>query len=204
VAFPVGRGRLSRWKYSKASRYLAVSNFVAEQLNAAGVDRARIDIVYDAVADVAQANWDPAANAVALQSDDPGKCSGLITQAAAQAGIPIVFSTDLPRDLRRASMFLYLTSSEGLGSAAILSMAMGIPVIASRVEGLAEVFEDGVSGLYTANDPVEAAKFMRTIIDTPGLAEKLSTAGRRRAKELFSADRLLRETVAAYQKVLGE
>lgn len=204
VAFPVGRGVLSRWKYAKASRFLAVSNFVARQLEAGGIDRTRIELVYDAVACPSPGVWDAAAPAVAIDSNDPGKCRSLASDAAAQAGIPVIFSSDLPRDLQRASMFLYLTRSEGLGSAAVLALAMGIPVVASQVEGLGEVFEDGVSGLYTANDPGSVAAAMRSIVDKPGLGEMLSQAGRRRAENGFSADRMLEGTVAAYRKVFGD
>ena len=46
-------------------------------------------------------------------------------------------------------MFVYITESEGLGSAVLLAMAAGTPVIASRVGGLPEAIEDGVNGLLT-------------------------------------------------------
>ena len=204
VAFPVRRGVLSRMKYQRASRYLAVSNFVAQQLEEAGIARSRINIVHDAVQEIAPGIWDPNAAAVALDSDDPGKCRSLVADASRQAGIQIVFSSDLPRDLARASMFVYLTRSEGLGSAAILALAMGIPVVASRIEGLAEVFEDGVSGLYTMNDAGAAAAAMRRIIDTPGLGLSLSEAGQRRAQTEFSPRRMLDLTLAAYRQVLDD
>lgn len=204
VAFPVRRGLLSRAKYRKASRYLAISDFVARQLEEAGIERSRIDIVRDAVQGIAPGTWDRNAAAVALDSDDPGKCRSLVADAARRAGLPVVFSSNLPRDLARASMFVYLSRSEGLGSAAILALAMGIPVVASRIEGLAEVFEDEVSGLYTVNDAKAAAAAMRRIIDTPGLGQSLSEAGQRRAEAEFSGRRMLERTVAAYRQVLGD
>ena len=204
VAFPIREGILSRWKYARASRYLAVSNFVALELESTGIDRIRIDTVYDAVESMSPGVWDPAAPAVALDSDDPGKCRGLVQEAGSKAGIPIVFSRDLPRDLQHASMFVYLTRSEGLGSAAILALGMGIPVVASRVQGLAEVFEDGISGLYTSNDAASAAAAMRSIIDMPDLGKRLSEAGSKRAAAEFSASRMLDGTLAAYRKVLGD
>src|SRR5580658_8040168 len=37
VAFPVKRGILSQWKYRRASHYIAVSNFVAGELQRAGI-----------------------------------------------------------------------------------------------------------------------------------------------------------------------
>jgi hypothetical protein len=204
VAFPVRRAVLSRIKYGRASRYLAVSNFVARQLEAAGVERTLIDVVHDGAQEITPGVWDPSAAAVALDSNDPGKCRNLVREAAARAGVPLVLSSDLPRDLERASMFVYLTRSEGLGSAAILALAMGIPVVASRVEGLAEVFEDGVSGVYTSNEPDAVAAAMRSIIDTPGLGERLSEAGRRRAETAFSSAHMLERTLMAYRQVIGE
>lgn len=203
VAFPPGNSPVSCWKYKKASRYLAVSNFVARQLEAAGIRPEQIDVVYDAVNTEARGVWDPAAPAVALASDDPGKCRPLVAEASRLAGIPVVFSDDLSRDLKRASMFVYLSRSEGLGSAALLALTMGIPIVASRVEGMAEVFDDGISGLYTANNAAAVAGAMRRILDTPGLAEKLILAGCVRAQSEFSPSRLLERTVASYQKVLA-
>src|SRR5712692_1225199 len=49
VAFPVGNGFLSRWKYRRASRYLAVSEFVRRQLLASGIEEDKIFVVYDGV-----------------------------------------------------------------------------------------------------------------------------------------------------------
>ena len=73
-------------------------------------------------------------------------------RAAVLGGFPVVFSADLESDLLHAAAFLYITRSEGLGSAALLAMAMGIPVVASRQGGLTEVFEDERSGLFVQND----------------------------------------------------
>jgi glycosyltransferase involved in cell wall biosynthesis len=47
VVFPPGRDPLSRIKYRAVDRYLAVSRAVAEALEAAGVERARIEVVRD-------------------------------------------------------------------------------------------------------------------------------------------------------------
>ena len=46
VAFPVRKSAASRWKYSRAALYLAVSQFVARQLRVAGVEEKRIRVVY--------------------------------------------------------------------------------------------------------------------------------------------------------------
>ncbi len=49
VAFPVGRGWFSRWKYRRAARFIAVSKHVAGQLRSAGIAEERIAVVLDGV-----------------------------------------------------------------------------------------------------------------------------------------------------------
>lgn len=116
------------------------------------------------------------------------------------AGISVNFSENLVVDLQRACMLVYITRSEGLGSAALLAMSMGIPVVASRVGGLAEVFEDGVSGLYTTNEPEEISAAMRRLLQSPRLAEKLIENARSRVQELFSVEAMLAGTLASYKR----
>lgn len=204
VAFPINGSFLSNWKYSRASRYLAVSQFVARELRSTGIPAEKIDLVYDAVEIEQQAPaWDARQPAVALATDDPQKGRTLIEQAAHAAAVPIVFSTDLKRDLLNASMFVYVTQSEGLGSAALLAMGMGVPVVASRVGGLAEVLEDKSSGLFVENQPEEIARAMRTVREDPALAATLIAGGKVRVSEMFSPERMVEATLRSYERVLA-
>lgn len=203
VAFPVRTSFLSQWKYRRASRFLAVSEFVARQLRAAGIPDTNIEVVYDAFGAAEEGVWNPKAPAVALDSDDPLKGRDLIEKAAQIAGIGVTYSNDLPCDLRCASMFVYITRSEGLGSAAIIAMQMGIPVVASSVEGLAEVFEHGHSGLYTENQPEAIASAMRKILGDSERTGGMIANAKMRAREKFSPEILVERTIAAYRRTLG-
>lgn len=203
VAFAIGTSVLSRWKYHHVSRFLAVSQFVANQLETAGVPRGKIDVVYDAVEPVCEGLWDPSTPAVAIQSADPNKARDLIEASSKFSGIPVTFSKNLASDLCRASMFVYITRSEGLGSAAILAMRMGIPVVASRIGGLAEVFEHERSGLYTENSPEAIAGAMCRVIAERDLTGRMIAAARTRAIERFSPTVLLEQTLSAYRKTLN-
>lgn len=203
VAFPVRRSLLSKWKYGSAARYLAVSRFVASELEAGGVRAQDIDVVFDAVPPaLAASEWSPEYPAVALASPDPMKGRDLIAQAAKVSGVEVLYSQNLPKDLSKASMFVYITRSEGLGSAALLAMNVGVPVIASKVGGLAEVLEDGVSGLFVQNQVSEIVKAMRRILASQALAHQLIAAGRRRVADLFTPRHLLEGTLASYAKAL--
>lgn len=208
VAFPVKRSLTSAWKYQRASRFLAVSRFVAGELEAAGIRREKIDIVYDAVdtnklaAGSAEA-WNSSYPVVALASSDPLKGRDLVQSSAALAGIPVVFSSDLNRDLQKASMFVYITRTEGLGSAALLAMYMGVPVVASAVGGMTEIFTDGVSGLFVENRQDCIAAAMRRVKEELGLAQCLIVAAQKRVRECFTRDQLLQGTMTSYRRTLG-
>ena len=204
VAFAVGGSPLSQWKYARARRYLAVSHFVAEQLSRGGIPDDWIDVIYDAVrADGASAEWNPDYPAVGLATVDPQKGRDLLTQAAATAQIQLILSDTLAADLQRASMFVYITRSEGLGSAALLAMCMGVPVIASRVGGLPELVEDGVSGLLVENNAAEIAAVMRRVIGAPELARLLIQNAKARIAERFTPKHLLAATLASYRRSLA-
>jgi len=204
VAFPVKRTFSSRWKYGRAAGYLAVSEYVAAELRKVHVPAERIHIVYDGVAGTTTAeNWDPSYPIVALQSPDPGKLGTLAKKAAELAGVEVQFSTDLPTSFRRASAFLYLSDSEGLGSGALLAMSLGVPVIASKVGGLAEVFVHGSSGLYVRNDAEEIANALGTLRGDLALALRLRTGGIERVRERFSAAKMISDTLAVYERALG-
>ncbi|MBV9265094.1 MAG: glycosyltransferase family 4 protein [Acidobacteriaceae bacterium] len=204
VAFPVGKSVGSRWKYGRATRYIAVSQAVSEQLQAAGVNKDKIDVVYDAVDTAAgEADWSPEHPAVALATDDPQKGRDLVERAARQSGIHVIFSESLIEDLRRASLFVYISRDEGLGSAALIAMSMGVPVIASRIGGLTEAVADGVSGLLVNNDATEIAVAMRKVLGDRKFALRLIEAAKQRVAERFTKDRLVERTVSAYARAIA-
>ena len=204
VAFPMKRSFGSRWKYRKAGRYLAVSRFVADELESGGIEPLKIDVVYDGVQKAERlSEWSAEYPAVALGSSDPQKGRDLVEQAAKVSGVQVLFSDNLAEDLKRASMFLYVTRSEGLGSAALLAMNLGVPVIGSNVGGLAEVFIDGISGIYVRNDPAEIVRAMRRVLGSKSLAMTLVEGGKKRIAERFTEEHLLKSTVACYDKALS-
>lgn len=202
VAFPVHRGWLSQWKYRQARHYIAVSEFVRDRLLEAGVAPERVSVVYDGVpAGEAGAGG---SRVVALESADPGKGRELIRAAAAAGGFAVHFSSRLDEDLRRdAALFLYISEEEGLGSAALLAMAAGVPVVASRVGGLPEAVADGETGALVENDPEAIAAAVRALLDSPERARAMGAAGRRRMERLFTVDRMVENTLKVYDRVLS-
>ena len=163
-------------------------------------------MVYDGV-DLAQPAREALSTtpvAVTLASVDPQKGQDIAEQAATLAQIKVLFSNDLARDFRLASQFVYLTRSEGLGSAALLAMSFSLPVIASRIGGLPEIVIEGETGLLVENKPAAVAFAMRQLADDPAYASLLGRNGRRQVEQHFGRAQMVENTLRAYRKVLGK
>jgi len=196
VMFPVG----SRWKYGRARRYLAVSEFVKRVLMAGGVPEEKISVVYDGVP-VLEA--EPGSLILApANAGDPQKGAPLAMEAARLAGVEIALATDLERDLRRAAIFVYVTHSEGLGSGVLLAMSAGVPVVASNAGGLPEIVSHRENGLLVNNVAGEIAAAIRELRGDPAMARRLGAAGRRTVIERFTVDHMVRRTIEVYHKVV--
>jgi hypothetical protein len=200
VAFPVRRGVGSRWKYARAAHYITVSRCVKQTLTDSGIAPELITLVYDGVP---VGNPPPKSEgrsgAIALDSTDPGKCKSLIEQA----NIGVRFTKNLAEDLPHAALFVYITESEGLGSAALLAMAAGAAVLASRVGGLPEIIEDGVTGLLTVNNAKSIANGIERLLCDPELATRLAAAARARVEKEFTIERMVNQTVDVYERMLS-
>ena len=116
-------------------------------------------------------------------------------------GVSVELTTDLWRDLSTASVFVYNSDMEGLGSAALAAMACGVPVIASAVGGLPEVVEDGKTGFLVTDGDFQ--KPVRRLLEDAVLAAEMSRAGRARVQREFSVEGMVENTMRAYREVLG-
>jgi len=189
VAFPIGKSPASRWKYGRADLFLAVSNFVAEKLRDAGVPGEKIRIVYDGIPIPAHRS-----------TREPGRVVAVPSKYRELTGIPVHLTYNLFDDLSTASVFLYVSEMEGLGSAAIAAMAAGVPVVASGAGGLPEVVEHERTGLIVRDGDYAGA--VRRLLDNPALAAELGAAGREKAIRQFSVEKMVQDTLAAYNEIL--
>lgn len=76
---------------------------------------------------------------------------------------------------------------DGIPVVLMEAMAAGKPVIAGQLETIAELVEDGTSGLLVPPDDVEAlTEALRRLVDDPEAGKAMGLAGRRRVEEEFS------------------
>jgi glycosyltransferase involved in cell wall biosynthesis len=91
--------------------------------------------------------------------------------------------------------------SEAVSRATLEWMALGRPVIASRVGGIPDMVEDGVTGLLIEpGEPAELAEALSKLLKDPKLAERLGHAGHARWAESFGLDRFYENTQQVYNE----
>lgn len=93
---------------------------------------------------------------------------------------------------------------EAFGLVATEAMAMGKPVVATRVGGLPEVVSDEETGLIVPmGDPSALATAIKRLLDDKHLREQMGAAGRNRVKTVFSITRMADQTIALYRSLLA-
>ena len=96
-------------------------------------------------------------------------------------------------------------SKEGLGLALVEGGALGKPVIGSDIPGIDEVIVQGVTGLLTPSADAQAlADAISTLLADPDLCHRMGEAGRQRAQEMFTLERMIDNTEALYYSMLDE
>lgn len=103
-----------------------------------------------------------------------------------------------------ADAFLLPSAQESFGLAALEAMACEVPVVASRVGGLPEVIDDGVTGYLHAPDDLDgmAASISRLLADQT-LHDRMAGAAAEVARDRYCDSRIVPIYEAYYQEVVS-
>ena len=114
------------------------------------------------------------------------------------------FRSDVLSLQKGFNVFVMSSLSEGLGTSVIDAMACGRPVVSTNVGGLPELVDPGKTGqLVSPHDPRSLAEAILCILQDMTLQVRYGHAASRRARQLFSADRMIDETVEVYHRMAG-
>jgi glycosyltransferase involved in cell wall biosynthesis len=132
--------------------------------------------------------------------------SAQIAATGAQENIALIGHVawrDMASWYKRAALFVLPSFYETFGIACLEAMCFSLPVIATRVGGLPEVVEDGITGiLVPPNDPQMLAEATLSLLRDPERRKRMGERGREKVLAEFTAERVADLSEAFYQEAL--
>jgi glycosyltransferase involved in cell wall biosynthesis len=129
-----------------------------------------------------------------------------LTRRAGELGVQGCFvgaRADMADLFGCADLVVLASRSEGLPFALLEAMALGKPVVATRVGGVPEVVDDGRSGrLVPPEDPAALATAVAAVLDAPD-ATAMGARGRARVQTAFTLDAMIRGLERVYATALA-
>jgi sugar transferase (PEP-CTERM/EpsH1 system associated) len=178
-------GTVGRMAAVKAQTDLVAAFIQACQRDAGFADRGRLILVGDG----------PLRSACQAQLEAAG-----LSHAAWLAGE----RRDVPAVMQALDVFVLPSLAEGISNTVLEAMASGLPVMATRVGGNAELVADGLSGvLVEAGRPDAWVPTLEAWCADEPLRRRLGEAGRARVESQFSLDAMVSAYEALYRRVLG-
>ena len=114
------------------------------------------------------------------------------------------FRSDVAEEFRRMHVFVLPSLfGEGMPMVVLEAMAAGLPVVATRIEGLPQVVRHGQDGLLVEpGDPAALADTLLRLVCGESSAERLGDSGWQRQREHFSDVSMAERVAAVYEEVL--
>lgn len=250
VGFPLGKNYFSHARFSAATRIIANSRWVAEQLKASSAPPDKIRVIYEGVEipepvttemrRAERARWSVHENEHLLGCagallEDKGQewviralaelrrefpeCKLLLAgegayrselqrlSAELKVQDSVIFAgfvSDVDAVYRALDVFVFPALFEGLGTSLLAAMAQGVPSVTYFGCALGEIVENGKSGLQVEpRNPEALASAIRRLLSNSGVASQMGAAGRQRIEKVFSAERMVEETLRLYREVAG-
>src|SRR6266566_2788274 len=191
-ALPLLKGFLA-WAARRSDRVVAISNYTAGEL------RELADVPIEVIPYTTSL---PEAGGTSPAPDGKGPVLEVADRVVFRGKIP---PDELQASYARAAVCVLPSvldargDTEGLGVVLLEAMNHATPVIASRVGGIPDIVEDGVSGLLVPpGDAAALAAAVRRLRDDPDLARRLGEGGRRRLREQFNWPAIVRRWLELY------
>lgn len=181
------------WRYGlPADRARVVPNFLANDLRAAAPSerdanhvlfagrleaQKRVDLLIGAVAKV----WARGRKKIRLEIVGGGRLEGALRERARAAGVEVVFTARLPQRelferLRTCGVYVQASAYEGHPKTVLEAMAAGAPVLVADGPGLADVVQNGVTGLVVPGRADAIADGLELLLSDAGKRATLAMA----------------------------
>jgi len=112
---------------------------------------------------------------------------------------------DISRVLAACDLIMLPSRREGMSMVALEAMALGVPVVATDVGGMAELVDPECGALLPADgrERESFAQAVRRLVEDDNLRARLGTAGRAKVDAEFTAKRMASEYARVWDVVLG-
>jgi glycosyltransferase involved in cell wall biosynthesis len=110
---------------------------------------------------------------------------------------------DFSDALQAMDIFCLPSLQQGIGTIMLEAMALGRPVIATRVGGVYRVVRDNETGLLVPpSDSARLADRILELLNDPEHARRIGDAAREEVRREFSVEQMVRRTAAVYREAL--
>jgi glycosyltransferase involved in cell wall biosynthesis len=147
-----------------------------------------------------------------------GEERGLLESAIARGGLGevVALSGSMPHeqliDRMRTAAMVVLPCIEtrtgfmdGIPNILIESLALEVPVVATRLSGIPELVVDGETGLLVpSRDPRALADAIESLLRDPARGRRLGRQGRKRVEATFDLGRNVQELVRRFREILHQ
>lgn len=114
------------------------------------------------------------------------------------------FRSDVARMMSAFDVFVLSTHFEGLPLVVLEAMSVGLPVVATAVNGIPEVIDREDVGLLFAHEDADAlARHLTATLTERALAARLGAAGRESVRQRFGMETFAENVAALYTEALA-
>jgi len=115
------------------------------------------------------------------------------------------FSEQIPELLKGLDLFVLPSLNEGMGRALVEAMASGLPCVATRVGGVVDLIQDGITGLLVpSQDEMALSKAIQNLMKNPQKRASLGTLARQWVGETYSREYMVNRIASLYHQVVKE
>lgn len=106
---------------------------------------------------------------------------------------------------KNAHVYVFPSAHEGMPNSVLEAMALGLPVVTTRVGGVPDFFENGKMGFFLDNQkPEHIAEKIQYLLDRPELMNQISEYNYRYAREHFYAGKVAKRFQHIVESVLAK
>jgi glycosyltransferase involved in cell wall biosynthesis len=122
-------------------------------------------------------------------------------ERARKESLPVTFlgwRKDIDNLFAASDIAILTSDNEGIPLTLIQAAQAGLPIVAPAVGSISDIVENEITGILTAPQAGAMANALSALVSDASLRNKFGAAGKARAHEYFSLERMLRDHTGIY------